>query len=414
MNLALLRKILLIVIIALISGFVGYKIGTTQVDVAWKNSVPSVEITNRLPLRGPVDFGLFWQVWEELRVKYVDKSKIDNQKMVYGAISGMVAALGDPYTVFLPPQQNKEAKEDLNGNFEGIGAQLDMKDGQIIVLAPLPGSPAERAGIMPGDYIIKVNGEETNKWTLPEAVSKIRGPKGTSVKLETFRTGEEKTKEVTIVRDTIVLKSVDWKVVEATNSATMKKAVYLQLARFGDQTDPQWDIAVKEINGYLATQSANTAGVILDVRNNPGGYLLGAVYTASEFLPNGLVVKQANYDGTVQPYSVNRAGKLLNVPLVVLINQGSASASEILAGSLQVAGRAQLVGMKSFGKGSVQEARDLPDGAGLHVTTAKWLLANDKWIQGEGLIPEVEVDRDPANPALDTQLQRAIQVLNNR
>ncbi len=402
MKLKSVRNIVLILVLVLISGWVGYSIGT-------KNTIPMTTSG------GKADLTLFWTVWNEISQKYVDKSKVDSEKMVYGAISGMVAAVGDPYTVFLPPTENKESKEQLNGNFQGIGAQLGIKDKRIVVIAPLNDSPAEKAGIMPGDWILKVNGKETMKWTLPEAVSKIRGPKGSTVALNILHEGDNEPKDYKIMRDDIILNSVEWEVVSSTSSAAPKKAIHLKLMRFGDQTQPQWDKAISQINGYLATNSANTAGVILDVRNNPGGYLTGAVFTASEFLPNNsVVVKQSSYDGNVQTYSVDRVGNMLSVPLVVLINKGSASASEILAGALQTAKRAKLVGEQSFGKGSVQQAEDLPNGAGLHVTTAKWLLSDGNWIQGKGLTPDLEALGASQEATQDGQLDAAIKLLNKK
>lgn len=414
MNFKPIKKIVLVVALALLSGAVGYKLGTTQVSISWQKYNPKVEVTNKLPPNKPVDFSLFWGVWDEVSEKFVDKTKLDSQKMVYGAISGMVAALGDPYTVFLPPTQNKEVKEELNGSFEGIGAQLGVKDKRIIVIAPLSDSPAEKAGVRTGDWILKVDGKETVNWSLPEAVAKIRGPRGSTVTLNILHPGQEKPLDIAISRDTIVLKSVEWKLVSSTASANLKPAIYLKLARFGDRTDPQWDQTVADINGYLATSSGRVSGLILDLRNNPGGYLMGAVYVGSEFLPSGVIVKQEDYKGETQTYSVDRTGKLLSVPLVVLVNQGTASAGEILAGAIQVKGRAKLVGVQTFGKGSVQTSEDLPQGAGLHITVAKWLLSNGVWINGTGLTPDIKVENDDKQPEVDLQLDKAIQVLNAR
>lgn len=413
MNIKLIRNFFLGLTVVLLSGFLGYRLGTNEVKVSWERFSPNVAVVNKLPPDNkPVDFSLFWSVWDEIQKKFVDKTKLDTQKMVYGAISGMVSALGDPYTVFLPPKQNQETKESLNGSFEGVGAQLGIRDGSIIVVAPLPSSPAEKAGIKVGDLVLKVDGKETVNWTLPEAVAKIRGPKGSKVTLSVLHPGSNKPEDIAIIRDTIVLKSVEWKVVSSTASGGLKPAAYLKLARFGDQTDPQWDLTVSEIASYLATASGQTAGLILDVRNNPGGYLAGSVYTGSEFLESGVIVKQQSYTGETQTYSVNRRGKLLSAPMVILVNQGTASAGEILAGALQAVGRAKVVGMQTFGKGSVQEAEDLPNGAGLHVTTAKWLLSNGVWINGVGLTPDIKIENDEKMPERDLQLEKAIEVLN--
>ena len=220
MRLRLLRSFILILAIATLFGGIGYKLGQAKIKVF--NSAPAKN----------ADLTLFWQVWDELSQKYVDKSKLDKEKMVNGAISGMVAAVGDPYTIFLPPAQNKEAKEDLNGSFEGIGAQLGVKDNRIVVIAPLSDSPAEKAGIVAGDWILKVDGKETGGWTLPETVAKIRGTSGTTVALNIVHPKAEKPIDLTITRGQIILKSVEWK-------KTGKIAV-IKLNRFGDQTDPQW------------------------------------------------------------------------------------------------------------------------------------------------------------------------------
>jgi carboxyl-terminal processing protease len=416
MNWRAIRNIFILITVAVVAGMVGYKVGTNEVKVKWASYKPSFNVTNKFPPTSKdADFSQFWTVWNEVTEKYVDKSKIDTQKMVHGAIAGMVSAVDDPYTMFLPPRANQESKEDLNGTFEGIGAQLDVdKDKRIVIVSPLPDSPAIKAGLLAGDYIIKVNGEDITKLTLPEVVTKIRGPKNTQVTITIYRNGEQDTRDFTITRDAIVLKSVEWRVAESTSSASLKPVAYIHLARFGDKTDSQWMKVVDDINSYLATSSANNAGVVLDLRNNPGGYLTGAVDIASEFLKSGVVVKQKNYLGMEESYSVTRVGKLLNVPLVVLINKGSASASEILAGSLQAAKRAKLVGVQSFGKGSVQEVKDFGNGSGLHVTIAKWLLSNDVWVQKVGLKPDVSVEMDPNKPGSDVQLERAIEVLNGR
>ncbi|MCL4397436.1 S41 family peptidase [Patescibacteria group bacterium] len=387
MRLRVIRSFFLVLAIAILSGGIGYKLGSAQ-----------TKLFNSTPVKN-ADLTLFWTVWNELSDKYVDKTKLDTSKMVYGAISGMVSAVGDPYTVFLPPTQNQQAKEDLNGSFEGIGAELGIKDNRIVVVAPISDSPAQKAGILAGDWIVKVDNQDTASWTLPETVAKIRGTAGTKVALNILHPKADKPVDVTITRGQIILKSVEWKKL-GNNIA------YIKLNRFGDQTDPQWDQTINEI------VASNPAGVILDVRNNPGGYLSGAVYIASEFLRSGVVVKQQDYNNQTQTYSVDRPGKLLSVPMVVLINQGTASASEILAGSLQVAGRAKIVGTQSFGKGSVQEAEDLPNGSGLHVTIAKWLLANDHWINGTGLTPDVKIENDANDPTKDAQLDKALSLFS--
>jgi len=332
-----------------------------------------------------IDFSLFWEAWNKVEQKFIDKKKLDPQKMFYGAIRGMVASLEDQYTFFLTPDENKQSKDDLGGKFEGIGAQLGLKDNRIIVVAPLKNSPAEKAGILSGDYITKVDDQSTKTWTLTQTVNKIRGKKGTQVKLGLERDAKEF--DLKITRDQINVSSVELSYETKNN----KKVAYLKLNQFGENTNDEWDRSVDEINNKW--QKKEISGMVLDVRDNPGGYLDGSVYLASEFLPFGkLVVKQESTVAANRDYLVFRNGQLKDIPLVVLINKGSASASEILAGALRDYKRAKLVGEKTFGKGSVQEALDLGGGAGLHVTVAKWILPNGDWINSKGIEPDIKIE----------------------
>lgn len=420
MKLKTIRNIFLSLIILLAVAAFGYWFGQKSV------LNPSGKITQILNKESSqaqdVDFSLFWDVWSRLERSFIDKAKIVPQQMVYGAISGMVASLGDPFTVFLPPKEQKEAKEELGGSFEGIGAQLGMKDNRIVVVAPLKDMPAEAAGIKSGDWIVKVDGAETAGWTVPEAVNKIKGPKGTPVLLTILHEGFEKTQDISITRNTILVHSVEWdktywkqegKYTKDDKCLTCPALAYLKLTRFGDQTNSEWGKAVEEILTNL--KEGTVKGVILDLRSNPGGYLQGAVFIASEFIPEGKVVVQQEYsDGKKETYSVMRQGKLLETPLVILVNKGSASASEIVAGTLRDYERAKLVGEKTFGKGSIQEAQDLPGGSGLHITIARWLLPKGDWINGKGVDPTVTVSLDEKNPTLDTQLEEAANQLLSR
>lgn len=355
--------------------------------------------------RRNLDYDLFWNTWSKLEEKYVDKKKLAPDAMFYGAIKGMVSSLDDPYTMFLTPEENRLAKDDLGGKFEGIGAQLGLKNGQIVIIAPLANSPAEKAGVKAGDVIKKVDGLDTINWTLYEAVSKIRGKDGTEVELIIERNGAEKT--FTIVRREIIVSSVE--------VSYEKNVAILKLARFGDDTIDEWNKAVGEIAKKFHDKTV--AGMILDLRDNPGGYLDGSVYIASEFLTqNTLVVTQEQSDNTSIRYTAERTGRLVEVPLVILVNKGSASASEIVAGALRDNKRAKLVGENTFGKGSIQEALDLPRGAGLHVTIAKWILPKGDWINSKGVKPDVEVSLpdDPDNTITrktDLQLEKALELV---
>lgn len=414
------RKVIIGLILLVLVGGIGYKLGEQKARLETVSSFPLVRVERTLPAEkeGKVDFSLFWEVWDKLEISYLERKNIDYKKMVYGAISGMVASLGDPYTVFLPPTENNDAKSDLRGDFEGVGIQIDYnKDQKISVVAPLSGTPAEAAGLKAGDIILRIVDEEqkvdkdTTGISLPEAVKLIRGPKGSKVKLTIQREGIEKPFEVVLKRETIVVKSVEVKFDEKNG----KKIAILKLSRFGERTDQEWEEAVDLINAKCNPPAggAKCAGVILDLRNNPGGFLQGSVFIGSEFLVKGVIVQQDKGTDGKEIYEVNRSGKLLKEDLVVLVNGGSASASEIVAGALQETKRARLVGEKTFGKGTVQEAEDLPGGAGLHVTVARWLLPSGKSIDKEGVKPDVEVKNDEKDSTSDLQLQKAIELLTS-
>lgn len=402
-------KIVLIVILAFLFG---WQLGHKDVQVKIASYKPSISIINQEPPKKiNVDFKLFWDTWDLLSRSYLDKKNIDPQKLFYGAISGMVAALGDPYTVFLPPEQQKFSQEDLNGSFEGVGIQLGFnKDKRLVVIAPLGGTPAQKAGIKPQDIIIKIEDKDTTNMTLPEAVSLIRGAKGTKVNLTIFREGETDTRLFTLTREDIIVRSVE---VNYQNTQSDKKVAVIKLSKFGERTESEWNEVVSEL------LSANSKAVILDLRNNPGGFLSGAVFIASEFLDEGDIVLQENSEGERTPFKVTREGKLTTIPLVVLINKGSASASEIVAGAIQDRKRGKLVGEKSFGKGTIQEAQDLTGGTGIHITIAKWLTPESRWVNStQGLDPDVMIEmgkEDLTGAAVkskDLQLEKALELLD--
>lgn len=353
-----------------------------------------------------VDFDLMWEAWEKLDSKYVDKEKLDKNKMFYGAIKGVVAALEDPYTFFLTPEENKQSKESLGGRFEGIGAQLGTKEGMVVVIAPLPNSPALKAGVKAGDAIIEVDGVSIKGEPITQVVSKIRGTAGTTVTLKISREG--KTLNISIIRDKIQVN-----IFEVTYE---NRTAIVKMSQFGDNTISEWTRVSEEIADKYS--SGEVSSMVLDLRDNPGGYLDAAVHISSEFLPLGeLVVKQESLSKSID-YRVKRVGVLPKIPLVVIINKGSASAAEILAGALRDQKRAKLVGEKSFGKGSVQEVLELAGGAGLHVTVAKWVLPGGDWINGKGITPETEVvntEIDKQNTVNarknDSQLDKALELL---
>ncbi len=391
-------------IIAILTFVLGWQLGHKDINLAWKNYHPQVKISDAAPpLVKDIDFKLFWQTWNVLSQKYVDKKAIDPQKMYYGAISGMVSALGDPYTVFLPPDAQKSSKEELGGSFEGVGIQLGFdKEKRLVVIAPLEGTPAKRAGIKPGDLILKIGEKDTTTISLPEAVSLIRGPRETKITLQIYHEGDKDTKNVTLTRDTILVKSVEF---EEKNTPSGKTVGVIKLSRFGEKTKSEWEEAVDK------ALALNPDGVVLDLRNNPGGFLDGAIYIASEFISNGDVVLQEGADGNRINFPVNRVGRLTKFPLLVLVNKGSASASEIVAGAIQDYKRGKLVGEQTFGKGTIQEAEELPEDTGLHVTTAKWLTPEGRWVHNKGLTPDVVVEQGE-DVEKDDQLNEALKLLD--
>lgn len=348
-----------------------------------------------------IDFSLFWRVWDLLKEKYIDRDELDAKALFYGAIDGMLAATGDPYTTFFSPKENREFKEDLAGSFEGIGAEMGIQNDILTVIAPLDDSPAARAGIMAGDRILKINGDPTNALSIDEAVDRIRGPKGTKVTLSIFRTGEEELREIEVERDTIVVKSIK---LEMRNGVAI-----IRLARFGEETSKEFSAVAQQVI------SQGARGIVLDVRNNPGGFLSTAVDIAGYFLSGSQVaVIEENADKVRHELRTSGNGQLEALPVVVLINEGSASASEILAGALKdQRPEIVLVGKTSFGKGSVQELVPVSRDTSVKITVAHWLTPSGKAINKVGISPDVEeaFKRNEENPKEDNQLNRALEEL---
>ena len=398
-----LKTLILILLFSTATFASGWYLGNEGYAVEVENNPAKIQIINRKTAQTPqnLDFSIFWRAWEVLNTRYVDRP-LDSQKLLYGALRGLAEAVGDPYTAFLPPQENKEVKDNLNGRYEGIGAELGMRDGQLTIISPLDGSPAEAVGVQPRDIILKVDDEETAGLSLSEAVSKIRGPAGTVVVL-TFERGEEEPFEVEITRQQITIESISWK-------AKDDGVIYIRVARFGEQTNKDWDAAVGEILTSLSPHLPTS--IILDVRSNPGGYLQASIHIASEFTNTGVIVYEEFGNGQRQEFKSDHRGRLLAVPVVVLINEGSASASEILAGALRDLKGSQLVGEQSFGKGTVQDAVEFTDGSSVHVTIARWLTPSGDRLDGIGLTPDVVVERteEEASAGVDSQLEKAIEI----
>lgn len=348
-----------------------------------------------------VDFGTFWQTWDIINKNYLRASKIKTQDEVYGAVSGLVGSLGDPYSVFFSPKENKKFQEDVKGNFGGIGVEIGVKKSQLVVVAPLKDTPGSRAGLKPGDLILKINATSTDGMAVEGAISLIRGPQGTDVTLSIFREGWDKPKDFKITRATITVPTLD---------LTMKDGniADIQLYEFNANAD------------YLFRNAANKAlaqgakGIILDLRNNPGGYLDVAVDLGGWFFePKTLVVREEDKAGDGDSLHAQGNGAFKNIPIVVLINGGSASASEILAGALRDNRNVKLIGEKSFGKGTVQQLIPLRDGSTIKLTIAHWVLPSGKILDNGGLVPDIEVkisDDDIKNKK-DPQLDKALEVI---
>lgn len=398
------RASVIIVVFIIISFVGGYYLGV-QGFRANINKALQVTVSRQVPPGKNTDFSLFWQVWDTLSSKYYDKTKLNPTEMVYGAISGMVSSLGDPYTMFLPPTQNKIVNENLDGNFEGVGISIGYKDGVLAVLAPLPESPAEKAGIKSGDYIVRIKDEkkgldlDSSKIALDLAVAYIRGQAGTKVTLTLMREGKTDPINVELVRAKLEVPSIilSW-VGEDQNIAD------IEISTFGSETLKEWDKAISEIRSR-----SQVKGIIIDLRSNGGGYMQDAIDIASDFVPMGSTVMiQENGNGTKQNYRSQSSPRLLSYRTVVLVNRWSASASEILSGALRDISKIKLIGEKSFGKGTIQEPIDMTGGSGVHITTAKWLTPNGTWVHEKGLIPDIEVLND-ATSSGDAQMKAAIE-----
>ncbi len=403
------KKLLFPLVITVLAFTSGYLVSNRGVKIPILASETVIDRTKPESF-SDVNFSMFWQVWDLLKTDYYDPGKIDQSALVLGAIKGMVAAVGDPYTVFLDRNQQQVTQEDLSGSFDGIGIQIGYKGTQLAVIAPLPDTPAAQAGVQPGDLIIGIKDEakdidkSTDGMSLPEAVQTIRGPKGSTVTLALLREGESAPIIIDVKRESIDVPSVKLEFVGED-----KKVAHIRLTRFGAETKNEWSEAVTEVLG-----TPGLKGVVIDVRNNPGGYLMAAVDIASEFLNKGTVVVSEEAEGKkIDELLTQRQGKLVGTPVVMLINKGSASASEILAGALRDNLKVKLIGVNSFGKGTVQEPREFPDGTGIHITIARWITPSGDWIHEKGIAPDIEVKLDPEKPEVDLQLEKAIETLSN-
>jgi carboxyl-terminal processing protease len=332
------------------------------------------DVSPQLDTDLPAEFDIIAETWRMLSEEYVDKGKLDAEKLSQGAVRGMIEALDDPYSAYVDPEAHQSELAHLTGKYQGIGAYIGIEDDQLIIIAPIAGSPAEKAGIKPGDKIVEINGESSSGMSSAEAALKIRGPASTSVVLLVLHEGQSEPVEVVIIRSEIELKSV---------IAEMRGDIaYIRITQFLGSTGSDLHAAVKDVIDKGAS------GIVLDLRDNPGGVLDAAIDVASEFLASGKVVDVVYGDGRRNSLPVKPGGIATHLSLIVLVNDYSASASEIVAGALQDYGRAKLAGSQSFGKGSVQLIRNLRDGSALHLTTARWHTPSGRPIEGVGLTPD--------------------------
>jgi len=358
-----------------------------------------------------VDMSLFWQVWDTLDKNYVEKDKVEDIDKVYGAIKGLVQSYNDPATIFLTPEETEEFNNLNSGKyFEGIGAELGYSDGSIIIVAPIDGSPAKEAGIRPGDLILAVDDYEVKSGdNIYDIVAKIRGESGTKVSLKVLHKGELEPVVLEITRGEITVPSMTLKYVGDSNDVA-----YIDIARFTESSlsewESKWDSVAQDV------QRSGVDKVLIDLRGNPGGYFDAAVYAADDFLDTGKIIsKQEDGNGNVQTFEAKSGGKLLGKKVVVIVDEGSASASEIFTGALQQNKVATVVGTKTFGKGTAQTVIDLADGLSVHVTILKWLLPDGTWLNEENPItPDVEVENSVEDfvKGFDRQYNEALLLIN--
>jgi carboxyl-terminal processing protease len=399
----LLKKLIIPVFIVVIavagSYYLGFQHGLDQT----KNIVIKNVTDSETPSNVTANFSLFWEVWNKLKTEHIDGAETSDQNLMYGAIKGLTGALGDPNTVFFTPDESKKFNEDIRGSFGGIGAEIGMRDGNLTIVAPLENSPAKDAGLKAGDTILQIDGNSTADMTIDDAVKEIRGDPGTVVTLTILREGSDSSQKIEITRAIISVPTVKWEMIDGD-------IIHLNLFSFSQNSATDFQKAM--IQALL--QGGN--GLILDLRGNPGGFLDVAVRIAGFFVDRGDVVATERFtSGDEKVLRATGNAALKDLPVVVLVDNGSASASEILAGALRVDNGTKIVGVKSFGKGTVQELENLSDDSTLKITIANWLLPNGDLIQGNGLEPDinVEITSDDVAAGKDPQLDAAVNLLKS-
>ena len=390
------RIFFFVLVLLIMSGtfFAGYSSGLKSIGLS---AADVFNINKGKPAE--IDFSLFWQAWNLLKQKSVNAT--DNQKMLEGAISGMVDSVKDPYTVYFTKSENSQFAQDLSGQFTGVGIELVLKNNLPTVVAPIADAPAEKAGVKANDVIMEVDGVKTSTLSFNDVVTKIRGAVGTKVTLTIARPGVSDPITISIIRSTITVKSVEWKTIDSGG----KKIFDIRIRQFGDDTEALFNQAVAE------AVADKPDGIVIDLRDNPGGYLDTAVNIASDFIDSGVVVSEKGTDGN-RDYSATGGAQLSNYKVDILTNGGSASASEILSGALRDRKDYKLIGEKTFGKGCVQELINLSDGSAVKITIANWYTPNGNQIGGTGLSPDIQISNDD-NSTVDAQLNRAVDYLVN-
>lgn len=385
------------ILISASSYYAGFQSGTLQP----KNIIIKHVSNAENPDDVSADFSVFWEAWDKLKSEYINASEVSDQDLIYGAVEGLANAFGDPHTIFLSPSDSQTFYEDVRSNFSGIGAEIGIREDRLRVIAPLKDSPAEKAGLKPGDIILQVDGASTDGMTVEEAVKVIRGERGTNVVLTVFREGDEESHDIEITRDNIVVPTVEYEIID-------DNIIHLNIFSFAPNTPT--DFRSQMLQALLEGGD----GMILDLRNNPGGFLDVSINLAGWFLDKGdIVVSEKFSSGDDRVFRAIGNEALKDFPIVILVNEGSASASEILAGALRVNRGTTIIGTTSFGKGTVQELKTLSDNSTLKVTIANWLLPDGSIIEGNGLIPDIEVkftDED-IEAQRDVQLDRAVEEL---
>lgn len=387
-----------IVLVVLIF-FTGFNIGRNSPGTLKSASVVDVV----LGTSEQADLNLFWKVWRIIDQKSPVAKNISNKERIYGAIKGLANSLGDPYTEFFTPEEQKSFQDDLKGSFSGVGMEISIKDDVLTVISPIKNSPAAKAGIEPGDKIISIDGESTQNLSIDGAVKKIRGPVGTDVNLEIFREGQKTTLTKKITRDVVTVPNIEY-------SLRGDGIFVIKLYSFNDGADAHFQQAINEF------AKSNSNKLIVDLRNNPGGYLDSAINIGSWFIKSGDVIVTEDYGEKRNPsvHASKGFDTLSNkkYSMVILVNKGSASASEILAGALKEYKIATIIGEKTFGKGSVQEVVKVDDETSIKITVANWLTPNGATISGSGIEPDISVKKTSSKT--DTQLQKAVEFLNKK